>query len=203
MNPLIDTDAFCKLGVAGLLQDAVEIFGARLTDCRRLPALPHMLRRGGLRRRYGESACDALIPLADQVPEIGTVSTEWLDRFALIESVDPGEAQLYAASAEQGLIVLSDDKKALRSVKDVEDLAAALAGRIAVLAAILLALCERRGADEIRRRISAVAPLDRMVQMCFSAGNSDPREGLHSYYNSLAAEVRPLVLWDPWAEGAA
>lgn len=46
MNLLVDTDAFCKLGAAGLIEGATGVFGARLPDCGRPPALPHMLRRG-------------------------------------------------------------------------------------------------------------------------------------------------------------
>jgi hypothetical protein len=41
MNLLVDTDAFCKLGVAALLEDAAGVFGARLTECGRLAALPY------------------------------------------------------------------------------------------------------------------------------------------------------------------
>lgn len=76
-------------------------------------------------------------------------------------------------------------------------MAEALAGRISVLEAVLLALCERLGPEEVRRRIAPIAALDKMVEVCFSTGTSDPREGLRSYYRSLAADVEPVVLWDP------
>jgi hypothetical protein len=36
-----------------------------------------------------------------------------------------------------------------------------------------------------------------MVQVCFSDSNPNPLESLVSYYESLAAELAPLVLWDP------
>ena len=41
--------------------------------------------------------------------------------------------------------------------------------------------------------------LDTMVQVCFSSGIEDPREGLLSYYHSLSRELSPLILWDPRA----
>jgi hypothetical protein len=197
MKLLVDTDAFCKLGITGLLPDAVRILGADLPECGRLPALPHMLRRGSLPRRYGAETCAALIPLAEAMPVLQQPGTAWLDTLASIEAVDPGEAQLFAAAAEFGLVVVSGDKRALRAMKNVEGLSGALAGRVSVLEAILLALCERLGPEDLRRRVAPLAPFDKTVEVCFSPGSSDPREGLRSYYRSLVVEVKPLVLWDP------
>ena len=70
MKVLVDTDAFCKLGLAGLLADVVGVLGAPLSDCARLPALPHMLRRGGVQRRYGEANCRSLIGTATVIPSL-------------------------------------------------------------------------------------------------------------------------------------
>ena len=49
MRLLIDSDAFCKLAASGLLSDAAALFNG---ECGRLPALPHMLRRGQLLYRW-------------------------------------------------------------------------------------------------------------------------------------------------------
>ena len=203
MKLLVDTDAFCKLGIAGLLRDAVNILGANLQECGRLPALPHMLRRGSLRKQFGAEACDGLISLADTMPVVPEPSVAWLDKFTAIETVDPGEAQILAAAAEFGLLVVSGDKRALGAIKVIEGLADALAGRIAVLETILLALCERLGPGEVRRRVTPLADQDKMIAVCFSHGTEDPREGLQSYYKSLAVDIEPLILWSPGLGGAA
>jgi hypothetical protein len=68
--------------------------------------------------------------------------------------------------------------------------------------AVLLELCELLGSEEVRKRIASVAFLDQMVKICFSPGNTDPREALKSYYSALVAEVSPLVLWTPRVGGA-
>jgi hypothetical protein len=197
MKLLVDTDAFCKLGVAGLFQDATKIFRAAVQECGRLPALPYMLRKGRLRKLYGGETCDALIFVADDMPEIPKPSDTWLDKLAPIDTIDPGEAQIFAAAAESGLIILLGDKRALRVLKDVDGFADALAGRIVVLEAVLLALCEQLGDEKVRRHIAPLAESDAVVKVCFSPGNPDHREGLASYYKTLAVEVEPLVLWDP------
>lgn len=197
MELLVDTDAFCKLAVAGLLEDAIRLLGAALSDCRRLPALPHMLRRGRLRKKYGAEVCDRLVPLAESIPAIAQSTGAWLARLTAIEAIDPGEAQILAVAAEGGAVVLTDDKRALRAVKDVAGLPGALVGRIVVLENVLLALCDHIGANEVRQRIQPLRSHDVVVSVCFSDAVSNPRDGLQSYFQSIAAEVAPLVLWVP------
>ena len=71
------------------------------------------------------------------------------------------------------------------------------AGGDRVLEAILLALCDQLGPDEVRRRVRPLVGSDKVVQVCFSAGNPDPGEALGSYYRDLAIDLAPLVLWNP------
>lgn len=197
MKLLIDTDAFCKLGIAQLLPDAVNHLGVDLQDCLRLPALPHMLRRGRLRQAFSPDACDALLPMAEAVPPLVQPTGRWLEMLTPIEAIDPGEAQIFATAAEACLIVMTGDKRALRALRSVAGFPHALAGRIVVLEAILLALCTDLGDDEVRRRVQPLVTLDKTVQVCFSEGNPDPSEALLSYYGSLVEEMKPLVLWNP------
>lgn len=201
MQLLVDTDLFCKLGVANLFDEALVSLGVEARECRRLPALPHMLRRGRLPKTYGEEACMALVPVAERIPAIGPVEAEWLDRLAPVESIDPGEAQLFAMAAQQALIVLSGDKRALRAIKDVSGYAEALSGRVVVFEAILMLLCDRMGYSEIRSRLQPLTGKDTMVNVCFSEGNQDPVGALVSYFQNLAEEVYPLILWAPQNEG--
>jgi hypothetical protein len=203
MRLLFDTDAFCRLAIGGVFEDSISLLGADVPECGRLPALPYMLRRGRLRRKFGAEACDLLARLADGMPEMVQPGDTWLDRLIAVESIDPGEAQIFAAAAEHGMIVVSGDKRALLALKDVADFPAALAGRIAVPEAILIALCDRLGPNEVRRRVQPLVPADQVVRICFSNPGSDPRDGLRSYFEDLARDVGPLVLWDPWSGGGA
>ncbi|MFB3907060.1 MAG: hypothetical protein ACE15D_01525 [Candidatus Eisenbacteria bacterium] len=200
---LVDTDAFCKLGIAGLLGDVPGLFDLGFTDCRRLPALLYMLRRGRLPKLYGAEACEALLSAVERVAGLSPPSDAWLDRLAHIPAIDPGEALLFASAAESGHLVLSGDKRALEAVKDVPGFAEALSGRIVVLEAALLGLCERHGAEVIRGRVAPLLASDMMVEVCFSPGNPDPPGALLSYFTALAREVAPLALWDPRPGGRA
>jgi hypothetical protein len=197
MKVVVDTDAFCKLQLAGLLTSVVGVLGAQLSDCARLPALPHMLRRGSVQRRYGETNCHSLIGIATAIPSLPVASAVWLDKFLPVPGIDPGEAHLFSVAADQQLLVLSGDKRALRSVGQVEGAVIALKGLIVTVEAALIAVHGSVGADALRRHIAATRPFDSTLAICFSDDNADPLAALWSYFNSLASEVEPLALWSP------
>ncbi len=197
MRLLIDTDAFCKLAIGGVLNDAVRLLGADLGTCGRLPALPYMLRRGGLRARYGPQACDALMPIVDTMPIVELSSSLYLDQLAAIPEIDPGEAQLFAKMEEADFHLITGDKRALRALKNVAGLIDVLAGRIVVLESMLLALCADLGLEEVRRRTHVLRGLDNMTRICFSECNNDPIGCLTSFFYRLVEEVQPLALWYP------
>lgn len=197
MTLLIDTDAFCKLALADLLTESVQLLGVKLENCARLPALPYMLQRGSLFKRLGEAACRRLLPVAQSMRSVPEPGNTWLEKLTPIDAIDPGEARLFAAGADFGFMVLSDDKRALRELKNVQGMPEALKGRVVVLEGILHALCTSLGTSEVLQRVSPIVSLDRMLSVCFSPLNDNPIICLHSYYRSLAAELMPLVLWNP------
>ncbi len=198
MRLLIDTDAFCKLAVGRVLSDAIRLLGGRESDCGRLPALVPMLRRGRLRKAFGPTNCDSLIPIAEVLPILPDPTEVWLGRLISMTAIDPGEARIFASAAEHGLVVVSGDKRALRALKNVDPFPQALASRIVVLEAILLALCEDLGTHQIRQRVQNLISLDQVVNVCFRSEVLDPQEGLRAYFEQLVTEVAPLALWNPW-----
>jgi hypothetical protein len=197
MTLLIDTDAFCKLGLADLLTESALLLGLKLENCARLPALPYMLRRGSLFKRLGPTACQKLLHIARSMQSVPQPGKTWLEKLTPIDNIDPGEAQLFASGADFRFLVLSADKRAMRELKKVEGMPEALKGKIVVLESILLALCTSLGTGEVQRRVSPIVSLDTMLSVCFSSGNNNPMECLQSYYRNLRTELAPLVLWDP------
>lgn len=195
MRLLVDSDAFCKLAACDLLSDAGMLFDAELQECGRLPALPYMLRRGGLQRTYGAAVCERLIPLAETMPVVQQVSNSWLEQLAPIPSIDPGEAILFATAADLQLPVLTGDVRALRALRSLNGFPEVLAGRIVLLEAVLLALCGELGAAAVRERIEPVRHVDTVMGICFSLGVQDPEQGLRPYLRDRRIELAPLVLW--------
>jgi len=193
MRLVVDTDAFYKLGICNLFEPALSLFDAGLADCGRLPALPHMLRRGKLATKLGPEACEMLLAIVEQMPKTPGSKSEWLGKMTAVSAIDIGEAQLLATAAESDLLMLSGDKRAMRQIPNVEGLAAVLQSKVVCLEAVLIALCMRDGVPSVKSRIAPLVPHDKMVSICF--GPDDPMEGLNSYYNAISSEVGHGVLW--------
>jgi hypothetical protein len=194
---LIDTDAFCKLAMAGVIDETLNLLGSDRPHCSRLPGLPHMLRRGRLRKNLGDAICDSLIPIAESLPIVGQASSAWLDLLAPISAIDPGEAQLFALAAEKRITVLSADKRAIQVLKNVPEFVEPLGSRIVVLEAALLGVCRVHGSNLVQTRIGALKSHDTMVRIVFSSGNPHIEAALESYLNHAATEAAPIDLWRP------
>lgn len=202
MRLLFDTDAFCKLGVSGLIETLMSALGVPSSECARLGPLPHMLRRGRLPKLYGAASCDALLPLAEAMNPAPAPDASWVQPLIGAPGIDPGETQLFALAGERALILVSGDKRALRALATIPDYPDALRGKIVTLEAALILLCRVHGVDAVREATRPLAAVDRTIAVCFSASNSDPVAALSSYLASLKKEVEPLVLWTPPGEGA-
>lgn len=202
MRILIDTDIFCKLGVAGLLDEALALLGGSRAECGRLAALPYMLQRGRLVKLYGPDQCATLASLAEGMETAPAADSDWMEPLVRLPTIDAGEAQLLALVAQNGLILLSGDKRALRAVRDASDVLHALHGRVVTLEAVLLALCGTLGVDAVRDAVTPLMATDQTVRVCFSATNSDPVAALLSYIGAMKREVDPLVLWMPTQEAS-
>jgi len=197
MRLLLDSDAFWKVSLGNILDDVLGLFDLDRGRCVRLPALPHMLRRGPLRRKLGTTDADALVGTAESLATLSSPSSTWIDKLIPIHDINAGEALLFACAAESQDIVLTDDKRALTALKDLPEIANLIGGRVALLETVLLCLCEKLSPDEMRRRMARVATLDQKVLVIFSPDNADPRGALTSYCGATAAELHPLVLWNP------
>ena len=195
MDVLVDSDVFCVLGASNLLEPALQSFQSRLQDSRRLPALPYMLQRGTLLDSYGGEVCARLRTVARTIPVVGEPSTRWIDILSSVTDVDPGEAQLLAKAAEDRLIVMTGDKRALCAIRTMPELCVALSGRVVVLEAIMISLCTDLGVDVVSKAIRPVRHVDTALRICFSDARATPVEALSSYFEDLVRRVRPLVLW--------
>lgn len=198
MRLLSDTDAFCKLSAIGLFKDAAKLLGGEPGMVERLPALPHMLRKSrGLRKQLGDALADSLVPLADAQPQIpSTASPAVAALLTGKNNIDVGEVQLLALTANDTLLLMSGDKRALVAVSEVAQVVPMLAGKVVCLEAMMLALCKTLGVDQVRAAVAPHRHLDKVFQICFSADGT-PVECLGSYMRDLQESVKPLVLWSP------
>ena len=199
---LIDNDIFGKLGAAHLFLDAVAALGAFYDQCRRTPELPYMLRRGSFREHLGPDFAKCLGPLANSIGPITEPSTDWLDPLTKVPGIDPGEAMLFAAAAEddqQRSLILTGDKRAVVALKDVVPHRDRLKGRIVTLEAILIHLLDELSEERLRHDLGPVRHLDGMLRVCLNPENTDLLGCLRSYFLRTVNDAEPLVLWHPSA----
>jgi hypothetical protein len=195
MQLLLDTDVFTKLGCVDLLADLAVELKTTLKDCRRLPALLHMLKRGPLAKRLGPARCQHLLVLAEDVPTVAAPDPHWMDRLVHVPSIDPGEAQLLAvaAAADENVLLASGDKRALAAVSSVMGLAEALRGQVVTMESAVLLLCGTLGVQEVARRIAPALDLDKSLAICFRS--TDPLVGLASYHNAIVSSTDPAIFY--------
>lgn len=196
MELLVDTDAFYKLGLCGLVERVAAALGSSASETRRLPALPHMLKRGGLAKRLGPENAAALQTMASAFNPLSPPSEVWLAKMTGLPNIDPGEALLFAACIEEDGRVLTGDKRAIRAVAAVDEIKVALTGRLVTMEAALLALGQVEDLTELKADITPAMQHDSMLRVCFSEG-ADPRAALDSYLRSFVAEVGAELLWMP------
>ena len=107
------------------------------------------------------------------MPPVEHEPSSWLEQLAPIPAIDPGEAILFAVAADLGLPVISGDVRSLRALKSLSRFPEALAGRVVVLEAVLLALCAKLGTAAVRARVARGGQADIVMRICFSP--EDPR----------------------------
>jgi hypothetical protein len=203
MKLLIDTDAFCKLAICGLLEDAVKLLGEELRTCGRLAALPYMLKKGKLQATFGAVYCEQIAKMVEQVPAVSISASPTVDKLTQCSNIDAGEALLFSTAVDEKMLMITGDKRALRALKNVEGFPEYLKERIITIEAILLALCEEYGFITIYSQIAPLVAFDTMVRICFPPQIEDPHDCLNSYYLALSKEVQPLFLWSFNAVGVS
>ena len=203
MRLALDTDALWKLGLCGLLAEVASLFGLQVEDFVCLPAAPHQLRRGRLRRKLGDDTCELLIPVVEEIRRLTHPDGDVPEELVAAAGIDPGEALLFAmAATDAELFVVTGDKRAVRVLAGLRGIADIVGGRVIVLEALFLALARRMGVEMLRDRVAPLVPHDRTIGICFGRGTQEPLEALQSYYEDLVSEVPPGFLWDPEGETA-
>lgn len=194
---LVDSDAFCKLAAANLLEDTLGLLNITKAQCARLPSLPPMLRRGRLREKLSGPVADTLLPVAEKITAMEEPSDEWLDLLVNHPAIDVGEAQIYALAAEHGFQVLTGDKRSLVELSKLQTFRDRLGGRVVSLEAVLLGLTGTMNEAELRAHGSILAKYDSMARAIFRSSSSPLAQGLESYLQDLERSVDSMKLWRP------
>ena len=207
---LIDTSAFVLLAGAGLLARAIDLLDIASHDVRRLPALPHQLKRGQrFKKHYSEGTLSRAVILCERIASVQDVpDARTQEQLLGVPEIDDGEAILFALVAEKPFLYLaSDDKRsmiALASDESVRAIRDRVAGRVMCLETIVELLVQHDGVEDVAARLNAVRDASTMLRVVFSQGAATSadtcREGLQSYLKDLERQVGTDFLYQPHAQ---
>lgn len=208
---LIDSDAYTLLAGCDLLIAAIEVLGYKPEQVLRLAALPYMLGKSrSMKKRYPRDvltkagvACDSTAALTEREED-----TALFGRLvAAHDDLNGGEALMLAVAAENAEYqILTGDRRALVAfgqAPGIDDIRAALQGRLICLEIILRLLAEKLGVDELSARLAPMIPLHQSLKVFFSpacqADHAQCFDALTSYFATLTAEVGISLLLNPFA----
>lgn len=207
----VDNDVWIKLSRFGLLEEFGSLLGGG--DQLALLGAARFVVPKRIARQVAEpttmiaafqvftAGVAVLEPTEDERHLAGKLE-EFASRNAL--DLDSGESQLAAmviSRLMEGL--LTGDKRAVRALaellKECQGMHVEyLAGRVACVEQVLLALVDELGVAPVRASVCAASAADRALAICFSCASDDPgedsvREGLGSYINALRIEGEAVL----------
>ncbi len=198
MQLLIDSDVFCKFAICGVLDDVVAMLGRTRADCRRLEQLGHILQnpKAKLYKQLGAQHAAVAADAAKHYKSLPLIDPRLLELFQNYDGIDPGEVQLFAATAAApDTLLLTGDKRAIKALRGVpEHVRARLAGKLVPQDAALLKLCERHGIERIVEHVHPCNGCDGTMRICFPRARCDPRECLESFARELGRSTDPAVI---------
>jgi hypothetical protein len=200
---LLDNDALLKLASYDLIDEALQSLQLKPGDVAVLPTAKYALlpTRNRLLRCKDEqtaSRLEAFLAACSVIPQ-EQISPELLDKLTGIQSLDAGEAVLFAyAASNPDAIVVTGDKRAVGALATA-DVADALSGRVMVLESLVAAMVLDAFAP-VQEKVRSKPQVDKSLANVF--GRSAPAsidgvvEGLDSYIRYLIEQTGAL-LWRP------
>lgn len=203
---LSDNDILLKLAICDLLDETIADLGATHGDVAVLGTARFKLgiakQPDKTKARIGEAAFERLKSLFDRVQTIGAPAPDELNLFDDIVGIDPGEAVLFAASAQYpDFRIATGDKISLRALKAnpiCEPVCSLLVGKVVCLEQVVLRLIDRCGFTPILNKIVPVRTCDTALRSIFGSGLSateeNVRAGLSAYVNDLRKDTGELLI---------
>jgi hypothetical protein len=190
---LIDSDIFVQLAGADALEEAVAALGLSWGQCRRMDALPGMLKGG----RFGcsEAARNRALMACLLVAPIEERSDAREVKKLLLGAIDPGELLALAQLSEDpNALFLSGDLRWMRAVNKprYQSVRDKIAGRVLCLETLLVILLESYGAAWVVRHFGADTQY-KTLKIIFPLGAETPErdaiEGINSYNEDRKREI--------------
>lgn len=190
MKALLDNDFLWKVCAAGAFDHVLATLNLTRSDCYVLASLKAQLKRGTgkLCKKIGPAGVASLTSIVVGLATIPDDSAgPWLDRLAKVDGIDAGEALLFSyAAANDAVVLATGDKRAVRAIDSVADLAGALEGKVLILDHLLAHCCDKDGKEAAKERFRGLLSEDTATLVAFSS--ADPAGTFRGGCASLAPQ---------------
>jgi hypothetical protein len=200
---LLDNDALLKLAAYDLLEEALRSLQVAHDDVAVLSTAKYALlpAKNRLLRCKDEDTADrleAFLGACSVIPQ-DEIAPELLDELTGIQSLDTGEAVLFAfAATNPNARVVTGDKRAIGALATAR-VASDLQGRVMVVESLFEVMTARE-VEPVQTKVRNKPAIDKSLANIFgrtaAASVESVREGLASYVSYIARETGGL-LWRP------
>ena len=190
MKALLDNDFLWKVCAAGAFDHVLATLKLTRSDCYVLASLKAQLKRGNgkLCKKIGPAGVASLTSIVEGLATIPDDSASpWLDKLAQVDGIDAGEAILFSyAAANDAVVLATGDKRAVRAIESVADLAGALERKVLLLDHLLAHCCDKEGKQAAKARFGGLLPEDMASSVAFAS--NDPAGTFRGGCAGLAPE---------------
>ena len=201
---LADNDIIYKLAACDLLDNALAALSLARTDVYVLPTAKYKFRitqRSSAQgeRRYGAEVFARIRDFLVSVRELNVPGLpEELQLLAGVDGIDPGEAVLFAATAQfdQYLLATGDKNsiRALASTSICRSIAQRLCGHVFCLEQIVKRVMQHCGFSYVKDKIIPARACDTALRVAFGSGTDAIEVNVLAILDSYINELRSLSI---------
>ncbi|MFB9128618.1 hypothetical protein E2553_24615 [Paraburkholderia dipogonis] len=200
---LLDNDVLLKLASYDLIDEALKALDVQRGQVSVLSTAKYSLlpAKNRLQRCKDEETANRLEAFLKTCPVVSqdAIAPELLDELTNIQSLDSGEAVLFAfAASNRDAVVVTGDKRAISALMNAR-VAEDLQGRVMALESLFEVMTAEE-VEPVQAKVRAKPAVDKTLSNVFgksyAASAGSVREGLASYINHMKGQTGGL-LWRP------
>ena len=194
----LDNDAILKLVAGHLFWEAIAALGLTQADLRVLPTAKFYFRKSRrLRKVYPESILERTLEVVKAIPALNPTVDEELQRWQVVEGIDPGEEVLIVATkTEPYFYLVTGDKRcltALANAGNLGDIRDRLKGRVVCVVQLILRVIETQGFELVLTKVLPARDYDTALKSIFGSGERATRENVLLSLEAYIQDLRQVT----------
>lgn len=199
----IDNDVILKLVTCNLFDEAIAAFDIDLSNIHVLETARFSMRSNKTKKNYSETVIEKAIATIKDFHTVEAQADNPL--FDLkIPDMDDELKLIVAASAETSFYFATGDKRCLRALTGITELATMrekLSGRVICLEQIIMKIIQVYGFEVVKQKIIPARSCDKVLQSAFGSGEKTEErntlEALNAYISEIEQKCPFLLAANP------